>query len=510
MAWQPKAERLTTTTGPLRILLHIGLPKTGSTAIQDFFCSNRRSFLAAGLLYPESFLTGRSHCGLVQNAETESHWRTLEEEIAATAPRRVFLSCEDLILQDPDWIAAFGRKVGGFLPDSEIFLLAYLRRQDLWLESWYNHAVKAPRIQFQGDFEEFLAVRPEARLITDYPELLRPWRQAFPGARLELRTYDKEEVRRDILGDALGALQVTPPENCAIASRRFNTSLSVEVLEVVRRLNALGLATDLRRAALRALNDHRAVKNNGVRHFTPAARQALLSRAAAGNRDTGISFAPPDNTQPSQTDAARMKALGEILQPTLADHLPAETLAALFADASRPQKGDMARVVSRKAQKFRPLAGLKRHLRDRELRQQKVEAVDEAEMIRGQGPSRERGSAPTSDFTLMRQGPGVPETQRPEIRLFVVAKNEAPRFPWFLNYYRRLGVDRFFVIDNGSEDGTADTLRGETNLHLFSTSHSYVGSRQGLNWVSALLNWLRPGALVPDRRHRRDHDLPRL
>ena len=35
-----------------------------------------------------------------------------------------------------------------------------------------------------------------------------------------------------------------------------------------------------------------------------------------------------------------------------------------------------------------------------------------------------------------------------EIRLFAKVRNEAKRLPFFLCYYRALGVDRFFIIDN--------------------------------------------------------------
>ena len=39
-----------------------------------------------------------------------------------------------------------------------------------------------------------------------------------------------------------------------------------------------------------------------------------------------------------------------------------------------------------------------------------------------------------------------------EIRCFCVGRNEAVKIPQFLEHHRGLGVDRFFYVDNGSDD----------------------------------------------------------
>ena len=42
---------------------------------------------------------------------------------------------------------------------------------------------------------------------------------------------------------------------------------------------------------------------------------------------------------------------------------------------------------------------------------------------------------------------GIPE-DKSEIRLFGVVRNESLRMPYFLDYYRRMGVMRFFIVDS--------------------------------------------------------------
>ena len=41
-----------------------------------------------------------------------------------------------------------------------------------------------------------------------------------------------------------------------------------------------------------------------------------------------------------------------------------------------------------------------------------------------------------------------------DILAFVTLRNERVRLPYFLEYYRRIGVGHFLIVDNGSDDGS--------------------------------------------------------
>ncbi len=71
-----------------------------------------------------------------------------------------------------------------------------------------------------------------------------------------------------------------------------------------------------------------------------------------------------------------------------------------------------------------------------------------------------------------------------EIRLFAVMRDECLRLPYFLRYYTNLGVDRFFVVDNGSTDGTTDILQQCPNVHVLRTDESFT---QKQFWMNLLL-----------------------
>lgn len=74
-----------------------------------------------------------------------------------------------------------------------------------------------------------------------------------------------------------------------------------------------------------------------------------------------------------------------------------------------------------------------------------------------------------------------------DILCFATVRNEAVRLPWFLDHHRRLGVAQFLIVDNGSDDGTAELLCEQPDVSLWSTGASYKASRFGMDWMTWLL-----------------------
>lgn len=72
------------------------------------------------------------------------------------------------------------------------------------------------------------------------------------------------------------------------------------------------------------------------------------------------------------------------------------------------------------------------------------------------------------------------------ILAFSVIRNELVRLPHFLDHYRRLGVDRFLIIDNDSTDGSVAYLADQPDVSLWQTHHSYRLSRFGVDWSTWL------------------------
>ena len=75
-----------------------------------------------------------------------------------------------------------------------------------------------------------------------------------------------------------------------------------------------------------------------------------------------------------------------------------------------------------------------------------------------------------------------------EIRLFAKVRNEAAKIPFFVSYYRDLGISRFFFIDNGSSDCTVNLLKKNSDVHVFATLERMSEARAGMDWIEPLLH----------------------
>lgn len=81
-----------------------------------------------------------------------------------------------------------------------------------------------------------------------------------------------------------------------------------------------------------------------------------------------------------------------------------------------------------------------------------------------------------------------------DILAMTTLRNERIRLDYFLRYYRKLGVNHFFMVDNDSDDGTRAFLAKQEDVSLWTTTASYKRSHFGVDW----LNWLA-------RKHAHNH-----
>ena len=81
-----------------------------------------------------------------------------------------------------------------------------------------------------------------------------------------------------------------------------------------------------------------------------------------------------------------------------------------------------------------------------------------------------------------------------DILAVAVVRNEEQRLPAFLDHYRRLGVGRFFVVDNASTDETRAILTSAEDVVPFHTPDSYLDAEAGRRWTDALRDRFGRGA----------------
>jgi len=78
----------------------------------------------------------------------------------------------------------------------------------------------------------------------------------------------------------------------------------------------------------------------------------------------------------------------------------------------------------------------------------------------------------------------------------VVLRNEVDRLSGLLEHHRRLGVECFFVVDNGSSDGTVERLLTEPDVRVWTSAMPFREADYGASWFAAILrehaptNWV--------------------
>jgi hypothetical protein len=88
---------------------------------------------------------------------------------------------------------------------------------------------------------------------------------------------------------------------------------------------------------------------------------------------------------------------------------------------------------------------------------------------------------------LSRVANRTDQIREDDILMFCTLRNEKVRLPYFLDYYREMGVNHFLFVDNDSTDGSLDYLAEQSDVSVWHTRASYKRSRFGSDW----LNWLQ-------------------
>lgn len=71
--------------------------------------------------------------------------------------------------------------------------------------------------------------------------------------------------------------------------------------------------------------------------------------------------------------------------------------------------------------------------------------------------------------------------------LFCTLRNEAHRIEFFLDYYRKLGIEHFIFVDNGSTDNFQELVKDCEDVTIYHTEASYKASNFGMHWLNFLL-----------------------
>jgi hypothetical protein len=260
-------------------ILHIGLMKTGTTALQEGLSSMRGIIVKEGVIYPASNTFQSRHVQLVWSCvvdllgayarskysgiKTQQALLEIQNEVTSANARTCIISAEDFSLFNPSRFRPIIEHMG-----VSYKVVVYLRPQHEMIESMYKQLVKGAGIK--DDLDDFVSKaisnRRAGATPLDYQKFLSEWSEATDSNRIIVRTYG-ESARNDIVRDFLETVGLRIPGG--IIQSRANTSIEGPYIQFLRSVNEY-LPKDIRHKFMSDVER--------LQQIHPCIKQSLLSQ----------------------------------------------------------------------------------------------------------------------------------------------------------------------------------------------------------------------------------------
>lgn len=219
----------------MEYIVHIGLPKTGSTSLQAACSNNRETLRRNGVAYPHIGCSG---------ASTQLHHKSLLDVLSGVSARQAYL---------PDnWVEGFHAETAGadvcvvscegfsYLPDPEVTanffprrrtrVLMYVREPVEYVVSVYKQRVKTTNMTI--NFRNFAETYRLPYLVVS-----EKWGRVYGRENVVIRQIDRNADHPDIVADFANLLGLELDD--AFPSRKYemNPGIAGNLLFVKRILN---------------------------------------------------------------------------------------------------------------------------------------------------------------------------------------------------------------------------------------------------------------------------------
>lgn len=235
-----------------KILLHVGLPKTGSSALQSWADANRQVLRTQGVDYPQTIddTIVPKHQFLVP-ALMSNRLAQLDALLAESRCDKLFLSTEGLTNHLYDFpeksLAEFRARINNF----ELSVFMVVRDPESWTRSYYKQAVINPPILACNyatplRYEAFRLL-PRVVRLTDVEKVSADVKVAYGASEVIAAPYNKNWFSQliDFLDIKIDETFTPLPSS--------NESVSDDVIELIRQVNAMNVSPSLRDAFLALL-----------------------------------------------------------------------------------------------------------------------------------------------------------------------------------------------------------------------------------------------------------------
>lgn len=229
----------------MKLVLHLGMPKTGSTSIQTFMAQNRDQLLAFGVLYPKVNISTNNHNFMSvflneheniprrykaiykDNADlvlrdADQNWQLIKNQIDKVKPKSVIISGEAIFrgFENLDKIELFKNRLHQITHDIDI--LVYVRQPS---KQYISHVQQ--RLKASGSFPP-----PQPLCVREILENIETCFDKKPTViAYERDTLYRNDVVSDFIRRVLPEHEKTLNRSQAVAS---NESISAESMSIMQ------------------------------------------------------------------------------------------------------------------------------------------------------------------------------------------------------------------------------------------------------------------------------------
>lgn len=187
----------------LDMYFHVGIHKTGSTAIQTLLFENKDNLMKEGYYLPVDLFTfeNKSETLRIALRDDEAAAEDLLIDIVKKARNK---ECHSVIISDEDYA-----KIGEFNKGQlqllnkyfNVKTIIYIRRQDLHIESAYGFCVTWQSIRETRTIQEF-------SFLNDYSYIIGFYEELFGQENIIVKNYDAEVKSGNLLVGFIKALEI--------------------------------------------------------------------------------------------------------------------------------------------------------------------------------------------------------------------------------------------------------------------------------------------------------------
>ncbi len=262
--------------------LHVGLDKTGSSAIQFHTFHNRDWIHSRGMFVPQTGLTATGHNELFKTLFPQG-FSALTDELEDAQKAgfdAAFITSETIHFLSIDQLVSLKSQLDGH----QIQIYVYLREQAEIIQTGYAQQMKTRRqVTTLEDFKASKALLTPA--VRDYDTLLEKLSTVFGKSAIDIGIFERERLRDgNIVNDMLEKLGLKPDHEFAQFDHQQNISLDLPSLVILNEMD-LRNETDVaaRHAAVDILMNDISLHGAGEKYFLSAEDVALIRASFAAS-----------------------------------------------------------------------------------------------------------------------------------------------------------------------------------------------------------------------------------